>query len=50
MPLAKGCSNKVRSKNIRELMQSGRPLQQAIAISISHAKKNGCKIKPKRKS
>ena len=33
MPLKKGKSKKVVSKNIKELMHSGRPQKQAIAMS-----------------
>lgn len=48
MPLKKGCSNKVRSENVSELVGSGRPLNQAIAIAISFAKKQKCKVKRKK--
>lgn len=39
MPLRKGCSKSAKSYNIRELVNSGRPLNQAIAISMSKCKK-----------
>lgn len=39
MPLAKGKSNKVVSKNISELMKTGRPQKQAVAIAMKTAKK-----------
>lgn len=39
MPLKKGCSKKTKSENIRELVHSGKPLDQAIAISLSKCKK-----------
>ena len=45
MPLKKGRSNKVVSENIRELMHSGRPQKQAIAIAMREAGKP----KPKKK-
>jgi len=34
MPLKSGCSRKTVSSNIRELMQSGRPQKQAVAIAL----------------
>ena len=37
MPLLKGKSDKVVSQNIRELMASGRPQKQAVAIALSNA-------------
>ena len=40
MPLKKGKSKKVVSKNISELMHSGRPQKQAIAIAMSVAGKS----------
>ena len=39
MPLAKGKSQKVISGNISELMASGRPQKQAIAIALNTARK-----------
>ena len=39
MPLAKGSSKKVVSSNIRELMGTGRPQKQAIAIALSESRK-----------
>lgn len=37
MPLIKGKSKSVISRNIAELVHSGRPQKQAIAIAFSHA-------------
>lgn len=39
MPLKKGKSKKVISENISELIRSGRPKNQAIAIALDKAKK-----------
>jgi len=39
MPLRKGKSNKVVSANIKELMNSGYPQKQAIAIAMRQAGK-----------
>jgi hypothetical protein len=39
MPLLKGKSKKVVSKNISELMKTGRPQKQAVAIAMRTAKK-----------
>lgn len=40
MPLKTGKSNKVKSENIKELVKSGRPVRQAVAIAISKAGKS----------
>ena len=39
MPLAKGSSQKIVSSNISELVHSGRPQKQAIAIALSESRK-----------
>jgi len=45
MPLQKGKSEKVISRNIAELMKSGYPQRQAIAIAYSEAGKSKRKKK-----
>lgn len=45
MPLAKGSSRKTISSNISELVHSGRPQRQAIAISMNTAGKGRRKKK-----
>lgn len=50
MPLKKGKSKKVISKNIKEMVRSGHPRKQAVAAALSEARKSGVKIpKPKSK-
>lgn len=46
MPLKEGSSDKTVSSNLRELMDSGYPQKQAVAISLSKAGKS--KKKPKK--
>jgi cell division FtsZ-interacting protein ZapD len=41
MPLVKGKSKATIAMNIHELVQSGRPVKQAVAISLALARKSG---------
>jgi len=50
MPLKEGKSKKTISRNITELIHSGRPQKQAVAIALDTARKSGAKIPEKKKS
>jgi len=41
MPLLRGKSRKTLSKNVSELVRSGRPQKQAVAIAFSKARESG---------
>lgn len=47
MPLYKGKSKRTISKNIKKLVTEGKPVRQAVAISLSKAGKSRKQIKKK---
>lgn len=49
MPLRKGKSKKIISENIREMVESGHPQDQAVAAALDLARKSGAKIPKKKK-
>jgi len=40
VPLKKGASQKIVSENIKEMLKSGYPRDQAVAASLSQARKS----------
>lgn len=50
MPLKKGSSKRVISQNIHELVHSGRPQKQAVAIAMDEAGKGKHHVRKKKGS
>jgi len=50
MPLEKGKSQKVVGKNIKELVKSGRPKNQAIAIALDKARGESNAVRKQKKT
>ena len=48
-PLKKGCSREVIAQNIRMCMGEGKSQKQCVAIALTYARKQGCKISTKKK-
>jgi len=48
-PLKKGCSREVIAQNIRMCMSEGKSQKQCVAIALTYARKQGCKISKKKK-
>ncbi len=44
MPLEKGTSSKVRSRNIAKLRREDYPAKQSVAIAYAVARKSGAKL------
>jgi hypothetical protein len=49
MPLKQGKSKKTISENIKTEIEAGKPQNQAIAIALETARRNGAKIPKRRK-
>jgi hypothetical protein len=49
MPLSKGKSKKIISKNISEMRHSGHPEKQSVAAALTMARRSGAKIPKKGK-
>lgn len=50
MPLKPGKSRKVISENIREMVASGHPQNQAVAAALSNARRHPAKKRKKHRS
>jgi len=48
-PLRKGCSREVIAQNIRMCIGEGKSQKQCVAITLSYAREQGCKISKKKR-
>lgn len=44
MPLKNGCDYKIIQENVRSEYKKGKPLKQAVAIALDHARRQGCDV------
>ena len=44
MPLKNGCDYKIVRENVSKLVREGRPMKQAVAIALDHARRQGCDV------
>lgn len=49
MPLKKGKSKETIKSNIREMIESGHPRDQAVAASLNQARRSGAHLPRKKK-
>lgn len=49
MPLKRGTSAKTRQENIREMVRSGHPVNQAVAAAFRQARKSKGVVRSKRR-
>lgn len=45
MPLKNGCGYDVVRSNVKKMIDEGKPMKQAVAIALDHARRQGCDVK-----